>query len=62
MLFIKEIDATIKDEFAFIYRQIESLLPSSVKINAQILTVRHCLVKTMAERKVCNTFSSNKAA
>ena len=53
MRFVKETDAIIRDQFVFIDRQIESLLPSSVKINAQIFTVQHCLVKTIVERKVC---------
>ena len=39
MRFFKGTNAIIKDEFAFINRQIERLLPSSVKINAKIFTV-----------------------
>ena len=55
MRFVKKTDAKIKDEFGLIDRQIKCLLPSSVKINSQIFIVRHCLVKTMVDEKMCNS-------
>lgn len=59
--FVKETPEVINAEFSNMDRQIANLIPTEIELCGRAYVVKHNLLKTMIDGKICNTLSSNKS-
>lgn len=59
--FVKETPEVISSEFANMDRQIANLTPTKIELCGRTYIVKHNLLKTMIDGKICNALSSNKS-